>query len=158
MGMFLSLPYHTGRVLPSKLFHYCATRFHYDPVRQVYNQRGSIPFAPLIFFAFKLVHGFCCLQNSCLLFRKLIASLAYSDTPSVLVSALRRSGCLIRFSRYSLSMYRSPSSRREARFSSSSRDSWLRLAVLGFSTLVGFFCGWFFVLFPIVFSIASCVF
>lgn len=56
--------------------------------------------------------GLCCLQNSCRLFKKEIASLAYTEMFSVLVSALFKSGCFSKFSKYSLSTNSSPSNLR----------------------------------------------
>lgn len=80
---------------------------------QTHHSWGSVSVIALL--DDRMFVGFCWRQNSCRVFKKLIASLAKAETFSVFVSARFRSGCFSKFSRYSLSMKSSPRSFRDCR-------------------------------------------
>lgn len=92
--------------------------------RSVQRCNGASTTAAVFRFG-NAVHGLCCRQNSCRVFKNRTASDASADIFSDPVSARFKSGCFNKFSKYSLSTQSSPSSLRASRFSG------LTLMVLG---------------------------
>lgn len=132
---------------------------------------GEDHIAPCFFFG-RAVHGLCCRQNSWRVFKNRTASVASADMFSEPVSARFKSGCLSKFSRYSLSTHSSPSNLRASNFSGLTLDGHRRMRVADLAVRRPLFFGssgriravsgcltgtelW---KPPIVFSIASCVF